>query len=153
MPDKKYLNPDNLYYFVRMEHRLSREKACNLFERISSDRLERIENGKVLPNPEEIMELAEKYGEPTIRNYYCANQCPMGRLYVDEVIPLDLSQATLQILASINKVYAYKDRLIEIASDGEINNETKDGFERLIDELKKLESRIDSLLLWKEKNM
>ena len=152
MQNNKFVKADNLYYFVRTEKGLSRDKACNLFERISPDRLERIENGKVLPNPEEIMELAEKYGEPNIRNYYCANQCPMGRNYVREVEKLDLSQATLQIIAQINKISSYKDRLIEIASKGHVTEEYSEEFDMITSELEELQNAIDSLILWKEKN-
>lgn len=152
MQNNKYVKADNLYYFVRTEKGLSRDKACKLFERISPDRLERIENGKVLPNPEEIMELAEKYGEPNIRNYYCANQCPMGRNYVSEVENLDLSQATLQIIAQINKISSYKDRLIEIASKGHVTEGYSEEFDMITSELEELQNAIDSLILWKEKN-
>ena len=150
MTDKKFIEPNNLYYEIRTVKGLSRDKASDLFDKISPDRLERIENGKVLPNPEEIMEMAEHYNEPKIRNYYCSHQCPMGKHFVTEVKKMDLSQAVLQILSQMNRLADYKDKIIDIASDGVVNDEEKETFDAITDELKKLSAAIDSLLLWKE---
>ena len=72
----------NLYTEVRNKLGLSREKASELLETISPEKLERIENEKQFPTPEDVMIMAEKYSEPSIKNYYCANQCPMGQHYV-----------------------------------------------------------------------
>lgn len=151
MAEKKFIEPNNLYYQIRTAKGLSRDKACDLFERISPDRLERIENGKVLPNPEEIMEMADCYREPEIRNYYCSHQCPMGKHFVSEIRSLDLSQAALQILAQMNRLNDYKDKIIDIASDGKVMEEEQESFKRIIDELEKLSRAIDSLMLWADK--
>ncbi len=151
MADKRYIEPNNMYYQVRIEKGLSRDKACNLFERISPDRLERIENGKVMPNPEEIMEIAERYCEPEIRNYYCANQCPMGKHFVREVRQHDFSRAVLQVLAGANRLNQCKERIIEIASEGSVKEEDYEDYAAIVAELEQISSSIDSLLLWHEK--
>lgn len=64
--------------------------------------------------------MAKKYKCPNLCNYYCANQCPIGREYVPEVKIRDLSQIVLEMLASLNAMNKRKDRLIEITADGAI---------------------------------
>lgn len=101
----------NLYTEVRNKLGLSREKASELLETISPEKLERIENEKQLPTPEDVMIMAEKYSEPSIKNYYCANQCPMGQHYVPRIEFDDLEKTVLKLVASLNAINAKKDLL------------------------------------------
>ena len=56
--------------------------------------------------------MAEKYRQPSLCNFYCANQCPIGQQYVPEITIKDLSQIVLEMLASLNSVQRSRDRLI-----------------------------------------
>ena len=67
----------NVYWQAREAMGLSREAASELLETIPPERIERIENEKSLPLPDEVKIMAGKYKEPDLRNYYCANQCPL----------------------------------------------------------------------------
>ena len=96
----------NLYIEVRNNLGLSREEASELLETISPEKLLRIENEKQLPQPDDVMIMAEKYAEPNIRNYYCANQCPMGQYYVPTVKFNDLEKTVLKLVASLNSMHA-----------------------------------------------
>ena len=113
----------NLYIEVRNNLGLSREEASELLETISPEKLLRIENEKQLPQPDDVMIMAEKYAEPNIRNYYCANQCPMGQYYVPTVKFNDLEKTVLKLVASLNSMHAKQERLIEIAEDGIITDD------------------------------
>ena len=53
-----------------------------------------------LPHPDEVLVMAEKYKQPSLCNYYCANQCPIGQEYVPEIKVKDLSQIVLEMLAT-----------------------------------------------------
>ena len=64
--------------------------------------------------------MAEKYGAPNLCNYYCANECEIGKQYVPEVKVKHLSQIVLEMLASMSSVKKQQDRLIEITADGKI---------------------------------
>ena len=44
----------NIYFQCRKDLDLTREEACDLLETISTDRLERIENGRVTPTPSDV---------------------------------------------------------------------------------------------------
>ena len=93
----------NIYHICREELGLSREKASELLE-VIPQRGEKIENDKSLPRPDEVLIMAEKYKVANLCNYYCANQCPIGREYVPEIQIKDLSQIVLKMLASLNSM-------------------------------------------------
>ena len=90
----------NIYQLTRESLKLSREAAGELLGSIPPDRIEKIENERSLPYPEEILVMSEKYKQPALCNYYCANQCPIGQQYVPEVNFKTLSQIVLEMLAS-----------------------------------------------------
>ena len=113
----------NIYQLTREELKLSREAAGELLESIQPDRIEKIENERSLPHPEEILVMADKYKQPGLCNYYCANQCPIGQQYVPEVKIKALSQIVLEMLASLNAMNKQKERLIEITADGQISGD------------------------------
>jgi len=74
-----------LYQRRREELGLSREKASEVLETIPPERIERIENGKFTAHPDEVVIMAEKYKAPHLCNYYCANECSIGKQYVPEI--------------------------------------------------------------------
>ena len=144
MSDKE----NNIYYQCRKNLGLTREKAAELLEVISEDRIERIENGKAYANPYEVTVMAEKYKAAHLCNHYCANECEIGRIYVPEIKTKELSQITLETLASLNSIIQKKDRLIEITVDGKISGDELRDFIAITNELDKISQTIDSLKLW-----
>ena len=75
----------NVYQTTREGLKLTREAASDLLETIAPERIEKIENERSLPHPDEVMTMAQKYKMPSLCNYYCANQCPIGQQYVPEI--------------------------------------------------------------------
>ena len=141
----------NYYLQIRKIKGLSRAKASELMKTISPEKLEKIENEKQEPVPADIMELAEGYGEPSIRNYYCAHDCPMGQYYVPEVELKELEKTVLQMIASLNSMHAMQERFIAISADGKIDdNEIRD-FIKVQKELERITTAADSMQLWTEK--
>lgn len=140
----------NIYQTTRENLSLSREKASELLETIPPERIERIESEKVLPYPEEVLTMAEKYKVPNLCNYYCANQCPIGQQYVPEIKIKDLSQIVLEMLASLNSVNRKQERLIEITADGEIGNDELEDFIYIQKELEQISITVETLQLWSE---
>ena len=149
---KKSVKKDkNIYQICREEMELTREKASELLETISADRIEKIESGKSLPHPDEVVRMSDCYKMPNLCNQFCAKECPIGQEYVPEITTKDLSQITLEMLASLNSVEKKKERLIEIVADGKIDeNEYKD-FVAIQDELEKISLAVEALQLWVEK--
>ena len=140
----------NIYHLRREELGLTRDTASELLETIAPERIERIENEKSLPHPDEVLILADKYKMPSLCNYYCANQCPIGQEYVPEIKVKDLSQIILEMLASLNSVDKKKERLIEITVDGKIDNAEIEDFIFIQDELEKISITVETLQLWAE---
>ena len=141
----------NIYQTSREDAGFTREAAAEALEFISSDRIEKIESEKSLPHPDEIMAMADCYKAPSLCNYYCSHECPIGQEYVPEVKLKDLSQITLEMLASLNTLDKEKNRLIEITVDGVISDDEKEDFERIQNQLAQIALAVDSLQLWVQK--
>ena len=141
----------NIYQLSREEVGLTREAAAELLEYISSDRIERIESEKSAPHPDEILAMSECYKNPSLCNYYCSHECPIGQEYVPEIKSKELSQITLEMLASLNSLEKEKNKLIEITVDGEISPDEMKDFEKIQDQLSQISMAIDSLTLWVKK--
>ena len=104
MPRVSNKENKNIYFSRREELKLTRDQASELLESIPPERIEKIENERVEPHPEEILIMAQKYKSPELCNYYCSNQCPIGQQYVPEVKIQDLSQIVLKMVDSLNTV-------------------------------------------------
>jgi hypothetical protein len=141
----------NIYQISREEANLTREAAAEELEFISADRIEKIESEKSLPHPDEILAMADCYKNPSLCNYYCSHECPIGQEYVPEVTFKELSQITLEMLASLNSLEKEKNRLIEITVDGVISDDEKKDFEKIQEQLAQISMAIDSLELWVQK--
>ena len=139
------------YQLAREELGLSREKASELLETIAPERIEKIESERSLPRPDEVLIMAEKYKTPSLCNYFCARQCPIGQQYVPEIRSSELSDIVLKMLASLNAMDRKKERLIEIASDGTISKDEIDDFVRIQKELERISVTVETLQLWVEK--
>ena len=141
----------NIYHQTREALGLTREAASELLQTLSPERIEKIENRRCLPHPDEVLLMAEKYRQPSLCNFYCANQCPIGQQYVPEITIKDLSQIVLETLASLNTMQQKKDRLIEITVDGHISGDELADFVHIQEELEKISVAVETLQLWCER--
>lgn len=62
----------NKFQLIREDLGLSREKAAELLETVSPERIEKIESGKCAPYPEEVLAFARKYKRPSLCNFTIA---------------------------------------------------------------------------------
>lgn len=145
---------DTVYKEIRKKHDLTRDDVCDkaslMDNPIQPERLERIENGKFPITPDEVMLLAEIYGEPTLCNHYCSKECPIGEKYVPEVKVKDLAQIVLEMLSSLNSMKKSQERLIEITADGMIDDEEIKDFVYIQKELERISITVETLQLWVE---
>ncbi len=143
----------NEYQLSREAAGLTRAEAADLMEYISESRIEKIESEKTDPNPEEIIAMSKAYKRPELCNYYCSVKCPLGRDNVHRVEAKDLSQITLEMLATLNNLNKEKDRMIEITADGVISDDEMDDFSRIRKQLNQISDTVDSLQLWIDKTV
>lgn len=139
------------YQLAREELGLSREKASDLLEVIPPERIEKIENERSYPHPDEVLVMAQRYKKPSLCNYYCSHECPIGKEYVPEVQIKELSAIVIEMLASLNSVNKTKERLIEIAADGVISDDEIEDFIYIQNELERISITVETLQLWAEK--
>ncbi len=142
-----------IYQETREECGLSRAAAAELLECISESRSEKIELSGSLPHPDEVLVMAKKYKKPSLCNYYCSRECPIGQEYVPAVEVTDLPTVTLEILRLLGRLDAEKERLIEISVDGTISEDERADFEKIKDELDKMSLAVDSLKAWFDKRI
>ena len=140
-----------IYQKIREKLSFTREEASALLESMSPERIEKIENERSLPHPDEVLLMSDRYKEPSLCNYFCANQCPIGMQYVPEIKAKDLSQIVLETLASLNTMQRKQERLIEITVDGKISGEELEDFVHIQDELEKISIAVETLQLWCER--
>ena len=95
--------------------------------------------------------MAECYKNPSLCNYSCSHDCPIGQEYVPEVKIKELSQITLEMLAYLNSLEKEKNRLIEITVDGQITDDEMKDFKKIQEQLSQISMAIDSLQLWIQK--
>lgn len=138
----------NIYQTSREELGYTRAEAAEKLGFISADRIEKIESEKTLPHPEEILAMADCYKAPSLCNYFCSHECPIGQEYVPEIKAKELSQITLEMLAALNNLAKRKERLVEITVDGEITEDEISDFVVIQEVLDKMSLIIDSLNLW-----
>ena len=146
---------DSVYKETRKSLGLTRDDVCDkaqsLGKPIQPERLERIENKKFPITPEEVLILSEIYSEPTLWNYYCTHECPIGKDYVRPIKIKDLAQIVLEMLSSLNSMKKSQERLIEITADGIIDdNELKD-FIFIQNELCRISDTVQTLQVWVNK--
>lgn len=140
----------NIYQISRENANLTREAAAEQLEFISSDRIEKIENEKSYPHPDEILAMADCYKNPSLCNYFCSHECCIGQAYVPEVTAKDLSMVTLEMLSTLNTLSKERDLLIDIAADGEVTEDEISDFLRIKNNLDDMLLTIESMKLWFE---
>lgn len=150
MPKVSNKENKNVFFQKREELKLTRDQASELLASITPERIEKIENERVEPHPEEILIMAQKYKSPELCNYYCSNLCPIGRQYVPEVKMQDLSQIVLKMVDSLNTVQDNQRRLISITADGVIDDSEINDFVSIQEELEKISITVEALQLWTE---
>lgn len=138
----------NVYQLAREAEQLTREAAAEKMVFVSDDRIEKIETGKSLPHPDEVIAMAECYRYPKLLNLYCTTSCPIGAKTQLEIPEEDLGHIVLALLNDLNHLDKQKDRLIEIASDGIVHEDEKEDFQAIRKLLEKISLRADMLNLW-----
>jgi transcriptional regulator with XRE-family HTH domain len=129
----------------------SRESTADIMS-IDRGRLYRIESGVTDPYPEEIHMMADLYGAPELRNWYCRSKCPLGK-NMPEVCDFSLDRISIRALSSLGKVGAVKEMLLSIVADGIISEDERPELEQIIAALDELNEVSQNLKNWAEKNM
>ncbi len=140
-----------IYQRYREEQGLTREKASEQMEGMSSSRIEKIEYEMQEPTPYDIVQMAECYKRPDLCNYYCSHRCEIGAKYVPEVEVSELANIILETIGSLNEISPLTGRLIQIARDGQVTDDEIKDFALISKKLDQVSLAIDALNLWVDK--
>ena len=132
---------------------LTREKAAELIPGFSPERIEKIENGRSQVHPEDALLMAEYYHAPSLRNYYCVNECPIGQIHALRTESKELAQIAIETLNAVNRVSASRDRLLEIVEDGQIRDDEFADFSQIKETLDRLALSVSNLQLWVDEQL
>ena len=143
----------NIYQISRENRNLTREAASEELVFISPERIEKIESGKVLPHPDEVLAMESGYRNPELCNWYCTHECPIGMKYVPEASLQDLSQVTVRIISALNAMEAEKNKPIDISVDGRVNDFERKDFDAILEKVSIIDRSIRELRIWIEHAM
>lgn len=151
---KKVKDAPNIFRKYREELGYSQEKAAELIDALYPmypDRLGRIERGEVEPTPDQVYNMAKAYGKPDLVNHYCTEMCYIGQHLGRKKVEIkDLEKIVLETIANLNALNKSKDKLIEIAADGVIDQDEMQDFILIQSQLEKISLTVRSLELWAE---
>ena len=138
----------SIWQTTRESLELTRERAADLIPGFSPERIEKIENGRTQIQPEDVVLMADSYKSPALRNYYCANECPIGRQHELPTESKELAQIAVETLTAVNRITKNRDRLLEIVEDGQVCSDEYADFLEIKATLDKIALSVSSLQLW-----
>lgn len=102
---------------------------------------------------ENVIRMADVYNAPQLKPHYCKNVCPIGCEMPVATEETSIELATLRMLKAFDegKIDEVKDRLVEIASDGVIDDDEKADFKKIMGFLDKLSHSISEIRIIAEK--
>ena len=143
----------SIWQITREDLGLTREKAGELIPGFSPERIEKIENGRTQIQPEDALLLAEYYKAPSLLNYYCCNECPIGQSHAVRAQSKELSQIAVETLNAVNQMNRIKNRLLEIAEDGQVRTDEYEDFMKIKGVLDRIAQSVSNLQLWMEEQI
>lgn len=138
----------SIWQTTRESLELTRERAADLIPGFSPERIEKIENGRTQIQPEDVVLMADSYKSPALRNYYCANECPIGRQHELPTESKELAQIAVETLNAVNRISKNRDRLLEIVEDGQVCSDEYADFLEIKATLDKIALSVSNLQLW-----
>lgn len=146
----------NVFYQARCEaakinDRLaSREGAAEELG-IDRTRLARIELGSITPYPEEVLIMADTYGEPQITNTYCSQYCQLGQETIPPCELLQIDRLTIKVLSAIKGAGYIQDTILSVAGDGKVTPNEVPQLKQVMANLEAMETASMELRLWMKK--
>lgn len=131
----------------------SREKAAEMLG-IAPSTLANHELGVTKNVPvDTVVMMSDLYRAPELRNLYCKNECPIGKLLPLSTEVKGLQSIALRILNSLDddSIRSMKKRLLSIAEDGEITGDEQEDFDDIMVMMEKIAKEISELRMLAEK--
>ena len=141
----------SVYMLAREQQGFTREKASDEIDGITPSRLEKLETGKIMMQPEDVVMLARAYKEPRLCNYYCSHDCAIGRKSIPELEEKELPRIALEMVNAVSRLYERREDILMIAEDGVLAEDEYQKFSELRKIINKLVISSQDLNLWLDK--
>ena len=161
MGKKSVKKNKSIYQIAREELGLSRAEATEYvpgdpnspgMSGVPEYKLVKIENGTVAVQPADVVAMAQRYNKPELRNYYCCNECEIGKLDAPEVaFDGGIHEILVNMAVVLQRVNQNKIRLMEILEDGKLSADEQEDFDSIYAELEQVSATVEALQLWCEK--
>lgn len=156
MPKKVTVAASNRYCQARMraalynEKLLSRSGAAEVITGITEDSLKKYELGIVKPPNDVVALMADAYNEPELRNWYCANECPLGRdtQEIEFTVP---EHTAIRLYNAITGIQQGVTTLFHILDGGEIKQDDLSAMSEAKTLFIESKKRLDEVLVMIEK--
>ena len=120
---------ENRYFKARMkaaegnEKYLTRASAVNELPGVTEDCLKRYELDLVKTPNTVVAMMADAYNEPELLNWYCANECPIGKGRICEISDMPPERTVIRMNKHLNQMRDSLDELMDILEDGIVTEE------------------------------
>ncbi|HBJ2623437.1 TPA: transcriptional regulator [Clostridium botulinum] len=122
---------------------------------VSKDSLINYELGLCKQVPVDVVvRMADAYNAPELMNYYCCNECPIGKLTISPVDQTNINniyKLSINIFNLIGEGNQLRNTLLDIVEDGVIDESEKEDLNKILDNLRKLAGLTNDLIIVTEK--
>ena len=141
----------NRYFEARMraakynEKLLTRSGAVDFLPGVTEDSLKKYELDITKPPNIVVALMADAYNEPELRQWYCVNECPLGK-DCREIPEMPAERALIRLQNSVYEMETLTRRLSLLMDNGEIAETETDVIPQLRDRLLEFRRRADENL-------
>ena len=91
--------------------------------------------------------MADLYRCPELMNYYCLNECPIGKNKPISCASHEIDRITVKVLRHLRleQLNEIKDKLLDIAEDGQISEDELEDMEQIVKYFDELERTVTEL--------
>ena len=149
--------PQNRYYQARLraakynESLLTRPGAVKSLPGVTEESLKNYELDLVRTPNTVVVLMAEAYGQPELRNWYCANECPIGRDRICEINDMPPERTAIRMLKQLDTMKDGLDELMDILEDGIVTEEEMQRIPSIKTKFLEARKRADEILAAIEK--
>ena len=146
----------NRYYEARMraakynETLLTRAGAVEYLPGVTEDSLKKYELDINRPPNTVVALMADAYNEPELRQWYCVNECPLGK-DCREIPDMPAERALIRLQNSVHEMEQLTRQLSLLMEDGKLDEDEKDAVPQLRDRLLEFRRRADENLAMLER--
>ena len=139
----------NIYQIARESSGLTQEKSSELLD-ISVDSLRAYEGGKRVPPDHVVIKMIEIYDTQYLAYQHLKTSAEVGQRYLPTINITQLPTAILRLQKEVNDFLKCEDLLIEIGSDGHVDDNEALQYKNVMKELDEVVEAIMALKFSKE---